>query len=416
MKSMRLWLILGIFNLILVASLGTLMRYKIGFDFPFFNQKNLQHAHSHFAFAGWISHILMVFMMDFIQTYTKKVKIYQQSLILNMIASYGMLVSFAIQGYALFSIIFSSLSLLISFIFCVFFLNDLRKVETLHPSKNYFIASLVFNIISMLGTAMLIYMMASKFVPQNLYLSSIYFYLHFQYNGWFLFAIIGLLFLLLKKYNPELQYSPTIFWLFAGSCIPAYMLSILWIKLPTILYIIVVIASVIQLFAWSFLWKEIKHYWKNLSTHVHIVFKFVFLLVAFAFTIKVLLQAFSVIPQISNLAFGFRSIVVAYLHLVLLAITSIFLLNYILIYISNNQPKKIVHIFYMIFVSGVFATEATLGIQGIASFSYIPIPYVHFILFGLALLMLLGLIGIFLSLLQKKHSNHHLYFIKTLPL
>jgi hypothetical protein len=43
------------------------MRYKIGFEFPFFDQKHLQHSHSHFAFSGWISHTLMVLMIVFLE-------------------------------------------------------------------------------------------------------------------------------------------------------------------------------------------------------------------------------------------------------------------------------------------------------------------------------------------------------------
>jgi hypothetical protein len=43
--------------------------------------------------------------------------------------------------------------------------------------------------------------MATKNIHQNEYLASIYYYLHFQYNGWFFFACMGLLFdfLQLKK-------------------------------------------------------------------------------------------------------------------------------------------------------------------------------------------------------------------------
>jgi hypothetical protein len=37
------WLKIALFNLFFVAVLGLLMRYKIGFEFPFLNQKNLQH-------------------------------------------------------------------------------------------------------------------------------------------------------------------------------------------------------------------------------------------------------------------------------------------------------------------------------------------------------------------------------------
>ena len=57
------WIRISLFNLLVVALLGVLMRYKIGFSFPFFDQKYLQHAHSHFAFAGWVSQMLMACMV-----------------------------------------------------------------------------------------------------------------------------------------------------------------------------------------------------------------------------------------------------------------------------------------------------------------------------------------------------------------
>jgi len=62
----KFWLKFSLINLLIVALLGLLMRYKIGFEFPYFNQKSLQHSHSHFAFAGWISHTLMVLMISYL--------------------------------------------------------------------------------------------------------------------------------------------------------------------------------------------------------------------------------------------------------------------------------------------------------------------------------------------------------------
>ena len=63
----KFWLQFSLANLFIVALLGLLMRYKIGFAFPFLDQKHLQHAHSHFAFAGWISHTLIVLMIIFLE-------------------------------------------------------------------------------------------------------------------------------------------------------------------------------------------------------------------------------------------------------------------------------------------------------------------------------------------------------------
>src|SRR5690606_16711455 len=108
------WLKFSIVNLFLVALLGMLMRYKIGFDFPFLVQKHLLHSHSHFAFAGWISHTLMVLMVYFMKNKTTAIALpkYTWLIIANLVCSYGMLVFFIIQGYAFWSILFSTLSIL----------------------------------------------------------------------------------------------------------------------------------------------------------------------------------------------------------------------------------------------------------------------------------------------------------------
>ena len=124
----KLWLKTSIINLLLVAILGLLMRYKIGFEFPFLDQKHLQHSHSHFAFSGWISHTLMVLMIGFLEYKIKKTEIqfikkYNLLLITNLICSYGMLISFIIQGYGAISILFSTSSIVIACVFTFFYFN-----------------------------------------------------------------------------------------------------------------------------------------------------------------------------------------------------------------------------------------------------------------------------------------------------
>ena len=67
----KFWLKFSLINLLIVAIIGVLMRYKIGFEFPYLNQKNLQLSHSNFAFSGWISQTIMVLMVAFLE---KKIK------------------------------------------------------------------------------------------------------------------------------------------------------------------------------------------------------------------------------------------------------------------------------------------------------------------------------------------------------
>ncbi|HRA60688.1 MAG TPA: hypothetical protein PLG30_13820 [Bacteroidia bacterium] len=386
------WVKLSIANLFVVAAIGVLMRYKIGFSFPYFDQKNIQHAHSHFAFAGWISQIIMVLMVLYLQPLlsTKRLQAYQLILFANLFCAFGMLVSFAIQGYGFYSISFATLCLLLSFVFSFFYFRDV-SLSKHTVVKNWFRAALIFNIISSLGTASLVYMMATKHIEQHSYLSSLYWYLHFQYNGWFFFACMGLLHSYLNRIKPAFNGSAKVFWLFAASCIPAYGLSVLWIQIPVWLIVLIAIAAIAQFWGWVRFLLSIKSNSLMQNSKADWLMKLLLAIVAFAATIKISLQLGSTIPAVSKLAFGFRPIVIAYLHLVLLAVTSLFLITYS--YGSGlikNNKLSIAGILF--FVAGVFANELVLAVQGIASFSYTMVPFINEVLLGVSIWMLLSLL------------------------
>lgn len=406
MFKIKFWLKISLLNLCIVAALGVLMRYKIGFEFPYLDQKHLQHSHSHFAFAGWLSHTLMALMVYFLKTKITDFKgnKYKSIIIANLICSYGMLVSFIIEGYGLVSIILSTASIFVSYVFAYRFMKDLKLLDADCIAKSWLKAALFFNVISSLGTFYLAYMMASKNVVLDLYHSSIYFYLHFQYNGWFFFACMGLAFGFLNLRKSEHSFYGTSYKLFAMACIPAYFLSTLWLDLPIWLYAITVIAAVIQVFAWfkllMILVKTKRDFLKNFSPSL----RYILLFASFALSIKLLLQLGSTVPLLSELAFGFRPIVIAYLHLVLLAIISLFILFYIyanhLIVINKNIKYGI-----FLFSIGVLLNEIVLAVQGLAAFSYIPIPHVNEILFGIAILLFIG-IGCVAYFSIKKTKNN----------
>ncbi|MBK6820560.1 MAG: hypothetical protein IPG85_13635 [Bacteroidetes bacterium] len=52
----------------------------------------------------------------------------------------------------------------------------------------------------------------------------------------------------------------------------------------------------------------------------------------------------------------------------------------------------------LLLVTGVYTTEIVLAIQGIASFSYIPIPYINETLFIIALIILTGILLVTFSI------------------
>ena len=118
---------MSLINLTVVALIGTLMRYKIGFEFPIFSQKYLLHAHSHFAFAGWVTHTLFTLMVFTVSDQIKKPKLFNRLIIANLICAFGMLISFTIQGYGAVSITFSTLSVFVGYVYTYFFYKELNS-------------------------------------------------------------------------------------------------------------------------------------------------------------------------------------------------------------------------------------------------------------------------------------------------
>jgi hypothetical protein len=397
--EVRKWLLISLLNFLIVALYGVVMRYKIGFEFPFLEQKNLQHAHSHFAFIAWVSQMLMVYMTEILRPAVdaKRLQTYHQVLLFNLFCSFGMLLSFTVQGYAFFSISFSTLSIGIAFYFNVMYWRDLAKAHYI-AQKNWFKLALLFNFLSSLGTFYLVYMMASKNIAQHNYLISIYWYLHFQYNGWFFFACGGLFVHYLQNMR-QYHIPERIFIIFAASCFPAFGLSILWLDLPFAVYLLIVVAGLAQVYAFSE-WIIIlmrQKFWQD--EKISTTAKYLIIFVGSALCIKLALQAASVIPALSKLAFGFRPVVIAYMHLIFLAIISVFLLFYG--YLSGFwQENKLSKIGICVFAVSVFLNEAALAVQGISAFAYILIPAINEILFGISL----GLFsGILLFLLSQKN-------------
>ena len=389
--SLRRYSNIAIFNLLLISLLGLVLRYKIAFALPFIDQSHLLHGHSHFAFTGWITHALMVLLVAFMtpkkgeEVLTK----YRWIINANLFTAYGMLVSFPLQGYGLFSISFSTLSVVVSYVFVVMYWKDLNSLPQKKVSHWWIKAALFFNVLSSAGTFALAFMMVTKSMHQNWYLASVYFYLHFQYNGWFLFACLGLATDKLLS-NVSSKVLRKIFWLFAGACVPAYLLSALWLPMPTWLYILVVLAAFSQVAGWIFIVQEIKKQMIFIKASLNKTVQWLLLFSSIAFSIKLLLQLGSTIPSLSTLAFGFHPIVIGYLHLVLLGVITLFLLGYLidekLILLNSKTFAGI-----KIFTAGIIINEVLLMIQGVAAISNIPIPFINELLFITACVLFGGI-------------------------
>lgn len=400
------WVKLALLNIFLVSLIGLLMRYKIVFPMPGIEQKYLLHAHSHFAFVGWVSHVLFMLIAANLGKYLprKLLRKYDYIIVINLISAYGMLVTFSIQGYAFFSITFSTLSIFVFYLFSVFLLMDLKKINVDYPASKWYKAAVFLGVLSTAGTFYLVKMMVTKSINQDHYLGAIYFYLHFQYNGWFLFAAFGIISEWLQNKLVAWREDRRIFWLFFLSSIPCYFLSTLWAKLPVWLYVLVVLATLAQTIGWFLFAKQIIALKNNFAQKISRLARNLFVLVIVAFTLKILLQLGSVVPLLSKLAFGFRSIVIAYLHLILLGVFTIFFIAY---FFSEKMIRitKLSIMSASAFVVGIILNEFVLMVQGAAGISFRAVPYANEALFYITVGMFVSLLLLFIS--QFTRNSHH---------
>ena len=395
------YLKISLLNLLIVSFLGIILRYKILFSLPFIVQKNVLHAHSHFAFAGWITQTLMVLMVAYLskQSNNDEFKKYNKILIANLVTAYGMLISFPFQGYGFISILFSTFSVFTFYFFSYNYWRSLNNLATKSIVHTWFKIGLLLGILSSLGTFGLAFMMATKSIVQNLYLSSVYFYLHFQYNGWFFFASMGLLHSLLPENILNLKQIKTACYIFAFASIPSYILSVLWLNVSMYIYALGILSSIVQVIAWIILLRIFVPNRKIIFDKFSTICKWLLALSAVALSIKLALQVGSTIPFLNKFAFGFRTVVIAYLHLVLLGIFSLFLLGFM--FADHGLIiKKMTKYGLVIFIIGVIINELLLMLQGIASFSYSLLPFANLQLFSIALVLFSGILIILLS--QKK--------------
>ena len=186
-----------------------------------------------------------------------------------------------------------------------------------------------------------------------------------------------------------------VFWLLTIACIPAYCLSILWTNPPTWVFIIAALAASIQLIGLIIFIKQL--YWlrNELVRDLAGPTKILWLFSLVAFSIKLLLQALSVIPILGQYAFGARPVIIGYLHLVVLGFISFFLFGFFILEKLFQADTGIGKKSLVIFISGVLFNEILLLLQGINSIIISSWSISGVFLLGAALLIFLGLLLFF---------------------
>jgi hypothetical protein len=355
------WAGICLINLSVVALLGLLLRIKILFYLPGINFKYILHAHSHFAFAGWITLALLSFMVYELLPETSSGRpVYKALLIALLVNAIGMLISFPLQGYAFFSILFSTLFIFATYAFAIVFIPDLLRSNVNSTIKALSISSLIYLVLSSIGPFTLAYLLATRSSDAILYKDSIYTYLHLQYSGFFSLAVFALMFSALKINGKEIT---AFSFLLIFSVLPSLFISYLWHPTNLVVKLLAGIGSA-SLFYTAFLFFRVMRTMNIKSFIFSPAVKLLSILAMSAFFLRLIFQAITIIPSLGHLVFSNRPVIIGFLHLILLGFVSIYLLAHFLhqrVITLNPLSRAAI----WLFVSGIVLNELTLFTEGL---------------------------------------------------
>ena len=412
MTVIRKWITISLIYFVLIAMAGVLLRALLTGDLSgaWLNYKYLLHTHSHIAFIGWIYNALLIAVyVMFLRNRKELVRKYRNYFWVTQLVILGMLFSFPFQGYGTVSIIFSSVFILFTYWLAWNFFKDQRKDLRYSISQKSIKAALVFLVVSSLGIWALAPIMALGYKGSDYYYLAVYFYLHFQYNGWFTFAILGCFSWMLENSgldDPGKKALKRIYYLLLIACVPAYLQSVLYLQPPGYVYLLSSAATFLQLIATYLLIRLIITKRKVVTT-LRSWTRILLQVALIAFIIKVVLQFVSSLPWLND-AFFVRNLVIAYLHLVLLGFVSAFLLGFFIhikqLRISNVWSKAGM----ALFITGFITMELILAVIGIMQWrAVVPPAYLNQLLLIASLFLPFSLLLILFSQIRQKYDQHH---------
>jgi len=390
--------IVCLINFCIAALLGLLLRY-IYVNPLAINYRFLTHAHSHLAMLGWAYLMIYTFLVYYFVP--KQKLVYTKLFWLTEIAVLGMLLSFPFQGYAAISISFSTLHIFCSYYFVYRFWKDMSIENTL--VKNLVKTALIFMLISTIGVWCLGPAVGLLGKASAFYQMAIQFFLHFQFNGWFLIAVVALFFY-------QFQIAPskhtTLFsrYLIAATVL-TFALPVQWFVNHPLLYWINGLGIILQLFSLYYFLKIIKTKFQHILSDQFSLIKHMYRFALLCFVLKIVLQTASIVPEFSSSIYQHHNFVIGFIHLTMLGVITGFLFAFLL-QSKTIRPTKVVTLGTYSFLLGFVLTEGFLLFQGcLFYFGQDMIPNYYNTLFIASVLLPLGIACILINYLKQKHNE-----------
>ena len=377
------WFKVALFNFLIAATFGALLRFAFVEELEWMQFRNWMHGHSHVAMLGWVYMGLYILIVrEFLGARAFELSFFNWNLGLTQISVLGMLVTFPIFGYAGISIAFSSLHIVLSYFFVVKIWR--KEGRTVTPpdqgmawSRIFLRLALFFLVLSTFAIWLMVPTILSGNAGSAFYYGLVQCYLHFQFNGWFIFAILALLFKFIESKNIHLP-DGLMRWftiLLVLSCFLTFTLAITWSTPLPWLFAANSIGVLIQLAALVYFILIIRPLWPDISSSMTMWVRTLLVIAFLSFCLKIFIQTAVVLPALATIAYTIRNYVIGFIHLMLLGMVSTFILGMAGQFRISNLNSGMSRVGLILILTGIILSEAVLFLQGTmfwAAMGFIP--------------------------------------------
>lgn len=388
------WFRIALLNFFVAAVMGLILRYAFVEEVGWLKFRNFLHGHSHVAMLGWLYLALYALLVrSFLPEPAQHSRFYRNNFIVAQASVVGMLIAFPVQGYGPWAIAFSTLHGLASYFFAYRFLKEMPRDGSV--SGLFARAALLFMVFSTLALWAMPAIIIAGQQGSAIYYMSVQFYLHFQFNGWFAFAVLGLFFKLLETHGILVDIRPTLhfFRLLAISAFFTYALAVAWAEPLPAVFAANSLGVGLQLAAAVFFVHIVMKSHAKLHQHLG-GWGLALIKIAFAcFALKVLIQTAVIIPHIATVAYTVRNFVIGFIHLVLLGVITQFVLGYSILNGTLALRSALSRLGLWLLLAGFFASELLLFLQGTLFWAAMGfLPWYYESLFAVSILMPAGIL------------------------
>ncbi len=376
--------------LVVTTLLGTLLRLLAVWPLPGLEYGHLLHTHSHLGFLGWVFNaFLALAVMRFVPV--EQAGVFQRIFLVLQVAVLGMMLSYPFQGYGAVSIAFSTLHMGASAVFAW----KLWLSNTAAPiARGHLRLALVFLVVSGLGPLALGPLAASGLRDTPAYSLSIYFYLHGQYNGWFVFFLQAVLFQEMvnhKLLTDGRAARNALRWLGVGAVLTLAQ-STLWLQPPLWVHAVAAVGGGAQVIGCVWLVRAVRGAGALFAGPARALMAVALV----SLLAKHGLQAVAAAPAFVGLA-NHRFVVIAFLHLVFLGVVAPALFAWGL-RLGWLRDGRALRAGAGVFLLGALATETLL--VGPALGLFVPVELSRWLLLA-ACTMAAGSVGVATSAFSR---------------